>query len=717
MRPPNKTILAVAASIALIQLGAAMPMTTHGQSADSTADAKAKRRPTTLDAVVVSATRTNQAIRDVPANVVVLGADIIATSAAKTVSDLLRIIPGYTMKDFQSTLVSHPSRQAPALRGLGGTSASRTLVLLDGIPINEPFAGWMHWSRIPLAFVRQAEVVRGGGSVVWGDRALGGVINLITAEPRANSLSLTAAGGSFSTVRTSAVATVRRDRLGLLLAGDYSETDGYLTVRPNLRSAIDTKADSRAKVFYGKALYDVTPLLQLHLGGSYLDDYRHNGTVLRDDATTIGDVRGGLRLVTRDGSVWTANAYTSRQNFTQLFTSESADRSTETPSLDQFDVPATAHGAQIQWSRQALGRHQLSAGGDLSFVDGEVNEDFNYQQGKFIRRRHVAGQQMLTGGYIEDALTLSERWRLLASVRYDSWQNRSAIRTERDIIADRLLLDTSYARTTRSRVSSSLGVRHQTSSALSFRGSAYSSFRAPTLNELYKPFREPGNVLVEGNPKLSAERLLGVDLGADYAFSPAMLIRATGFWNRIHDPILDVTVELAGSTGRQIAPCGFVPAGGVCRNRRNLDEFRTLGVEAEIEARPHRFWTLRGSYLWNPTKITKAEAQPALVGKAARGTAKQQYMAMAAFDNPDLLDFNVTTRYVGSRFEDDLSVLGIEPFYVTDIKVGRRLVRRTHAFVSVENVFDREYTVTRASNGFERVGGPRFIEGGVQVRF
>ena len=153
------------------------------------------RKPTVLDAAIITATRVTQVVREVPANVAVLGAPEIQRTAARTVSDFLRVIPGYTTKDYQSSVVSHPSRQAPALRGLGGTSASRTLVLLDGVPMNEPFAGWVFWPRVPLALIKQAEVVRGGGAGVWGDRALGGVINLITDDPRENTLTLAQTSG------------------------------------------------------------------------------------------------------------------------------------------------------------------------------------------------------------------------------------------------------------------------------------------------------------------------------------------------------------------------------------------------------------------------------------------------------------------------------------------------------------------------------------------
>lgn len=680
-------------------------------------DTTTAKKPTMLDAQVITATRVTQVVREVPANIAVLGTAEIQRSAARTVSDFLRVIPGYTTKDYQSSIVSHPSRQAPALRGLGGTSASRTLVLLDGVPMNEPFAGWVFWPRVPLALVKQAEVVRGGGAGVWGDRALGGVINLITDEPRENSLTLTQTTGSFGAMRSSGIATAKYERLGVLFAGEYFDTDGYINVPSDVRTAVDQKVDSRNTAFFGKVMYDATPSLRLFVGGNYMDDFRHNGTVLRQNSTTLRDMRGGLRLLTPDGGLITATSYFGSSGYENYFTNDSPDRSSEIPSLNQFAVPAHNAGAQVQWSKELSSVHRLTLGTDLSWVDGEVNEDFNWQQTSFASRRRVFGEQRLSGVYVQDALSLGTRWRVLANVRHDRFRNQSARRTERNLRTNAITLDTSYASTSDSRTAYSVGLRHQATQAVGLRASVYSSFRSPTLNELYKPFREAGNIITESNPQLKPESLRGIDIGADLQLGSSVTARVTGFSSVVKDPALEVTLALAGATGRTIAPCGFVPAGGTCRRRENIEEFRTSGIETEIEARPSRYWTLGASYSWNPTEITKAPTQQQLVGKVARGTAKNQATLLVGFDNPAIVSVNLTTRYVGKRFDDDVNVLELGAFTVADVRVARRLTSSANAFVTIENIFDREYPATRAANGFVRIGGPRFIEGGLQYRW
>jgi outer membrane cobalamin receptor len=155
----SATLLA-AAPLAL----GAQESTAHAQQRGDSAQAEA--RP--LDAVVVSATRTEQALKSLPAHVVVLDATKLTSSAAQTVPDLLRSVPGFTTRDFQSALVAGPSQSIVSFRGLGGSSAGRALVLLDGIPAGDPFSGWLDWGRIPLLLLQSAEIVRGGSSTVWG---------------------------------------------------------------------------------------------------------------------------------------------------------------------------------------------------------------------------------------------------------------------------------------------------------------------------------------------------------------------------------------------------------------------------------------------------------------------------------------------------------------------------------------------------------------------
>ncbi len=695
--------------------GCALVATSAGAQQHDVRTSIDSTRPAVLQAAVVTATRTAQTVQSVPQSVAVFDARAIEASAAKSVADFLRVVPGFSLRDYQGALISHPSRHAPTMRGLGGgSSSSKILVLLDGVPLNDPFAGWVHWSRAPMALLGRAEVVRGGGSGVWGDRALGGVVNLITAEPRQNDLQLSLSGGTHGTARSGGSATVRREKLSLQLAGDYTTTDGYIVVPSDLRGPIDTPSGARDIVGYAKARYDFTPLVSAFVSGNLLDEQRDNATPLRVNDTDAAELRGGLQWITEGGSRVMANVFANKLTHQHFFTTESLDRETETPSLNQH-TPATSAGAQASWGREIL-RHQISAGVDLSLIEGIVNEDQAFSNDRFTRHRRVEGKQALWGAYVQDAFDITSRARLLASLRYDTRRTHDSRREESDIVNDRVLLDTLYGDIRESRVSYNLGLRVQATEAVAFRASNYTAFRSPTLNELFKPFREAGNSIVEANPSLDTERLTGYEAGVDVTAGRAV-VRLTAFHTRIHDPIFELTVEAAGSTGRVIAPCGFVPAGGTCRQRRNVDLVESRGLEAELDLQVTRDLALRGSYGFNPTEVLRAASQPELVGKEARASARNSYTLTAAYDRPTLANVAVTVRSASRRFEDDLNRLDLESFVVADVHASKAVARQARLFVGVENVFDSEYPISRANSGLVRMGGPRMIEGGIRYHW
>ena len=114
-----------------------------------------------MDAIVITPNRVEQKRSDVAANVTVLTRQDLESSASQTLDDFLRQVPGFSLFRRSSSLAAAPSTQGVSLRGMGPTATSRALVLLDGVPLNDPFGGWVYWSRIPLESIDRVEVVRG----------------------------------------------------------------------------------------------------------------------------------------------------------------------------------------------------------------------------------------------------------------------------------------------------------------------------------------------------------------------------------------------------------------------------------------------------------------------------------------------------------------------------------------------------------------------------
>lgn len=703
---PNPTSLPLAflATLAVTSLAA-------GQQPSDTA--KTGRRTTRLDELVTTATRTTQTVSSNPFSVTAVTKADLATTSAATVPNMLWRLPGFSLRDYQSSLIqSQTVRAVPSFRGLSGSSAGRTLVLLDGVPVNESFSGRINWNRVPLSLVDRIEVVRGGGSMLWGSRALGGVINILTANPVRTGIGVVAEGGRFGTYRGSVDGSLRNQKLSGSVSADWSGTDGVITVRKDQIGAADYPVGGESKVAFGKLAYDFSPGLTAYLSGNYLDHDSRGPTTLSKGSYEVGELRGGARVVTSGGAIFHFAGYLNEFDHRSLRTTISGDRETIEPNGYQ-NIPARSLGGSLQWSRTVSARHRLTAGVDLARTDGSIIEGTDFQNGQVTLERRMTGNQLLGGAFIQDHLTLPGQWRLLAGLRLDGVRNYGGHRTDTDLINDAVTSDTGYPARTFTRLNYSLGVRHVLSPALSWRGAFYGAFRAPTLFEIYQTNFSSRGSMTAANERLRPERLIGVEAGADLELGGNFLARTTLFWNRVADAIVDYTIGTATTSGEVIEPCGPLPRNQVCRQRRNVGSLRSAGLESELEFHPAPRWSLWAGYSFNPTRISSPGQ--AIDGKVARAAVRHAGTAMVTYDNPDLISATLEGRYVGSRSDDDLDTIRLESFFVTGLKVSRRVWSQSSFYVRVENLFDTEYPITQAANGLVEVGAPRWVTVGMRA--
>jgi iron complex outermembrane receptor protein len=216
------------------------------------------RPPASLPEVVVTGTRTAEEIQNIPASISVITAADIQRSNAKTAADLLRREEGVVVRD----LLGNGKAAQVDLRGFGESASSNTLVLVDGRRTNEIDLSGVDWAQIPVEQIERIEVLRGPGSVLYGDNATAGVINIITKSPSGK---LNAGGGialgSYDRYRVDAQAGAGFGRTAFSFYGSHEDSDGY---RDN--------NDYRADDFGGKVLWDATDRIRLNLSGSYHED-------------------------------------------------------------------------------------------------------------------------------------------------------------------------------------------------------------------------------------------------------------------------------------------------------------------------------------------------------------------------------------------------------------------------------------------------------------
>jgi outer membrane receptor protein involved in Fe transport len=234
---------------------------------------------------------------------------------------------------------------------------------------------------------------------------------------------------------------------------------------------------------------------------------------------------------------------------------------------------------------------------------------------------------------------------------------------------------------------------------LAIRASGGRGFRAPTLNELYRPF-QVGTVLTLANETLTAERLWGAEAGVEVSPSPLFVMRLTGFWNRLANAVSNATLP--------------APVDGALRQRQNLGVASIAGAETSLEARLSPSWIAVLGYTWVDARVTEAADNVALIGKRLAQDPEHRGAAGATFDDPRILTASLQIRVSGPQYEDDLNALPMGGYAVVDASASRRLAWGFEVFGAVENLFNRRYLVGRA--GIDTYGQPFTVRGGLRLR-
>lgn len=667
------------------------------QTADSTSTYE-------LEDLVVTATRADLPRSEVPGQITLLTASQIHNAPSTTTDDVLRGIPAFSLFRRTSSDVGHPTTQGVNLRGIGGSGASRSLVLLDGFPLNDPFGGWVYWSRIRPRSIRRIEVLRGGGAHLWGNYALGGVIQLLTREP--DGIGLSIAGGNGETWSIDGQLGKRFPTGSINFEFGHYDTGGYPVVRRDQRGAIDISASSRStsaairltKTASGGKAFNVR-------SGFFLED-RVNGTPLTDNRTVGGNVAATFRAPLARGQ-WTSRAFVQLQRFESRFSSQAGDRSIENPALDQYRVPSWATGISIEALQTFANRHLFTFGVDGRVHSGETNERFRFLDGAFIREREAGGEQWLVGGYIQDAIDLNDRVRLTLGTRIDWWASRSGRRHERNL-TDRSPFRTEDPANRSTGTFSPKGALHlRLAKDVRAWTSLYRTFRGPTINELYRPFRVR-NDITEASASLEIERLIGWETGLRYEGREASL-QGSIFWNRVSDLILNRRI---GDGPGVVSPCGFVPGGGSCSQRYNIDRVNVRGIELEASLRLAGSLTMSGAYTFSHGRIARAQFDPGLEGNRLPQVPDHR-ISVGLWGRADRLHGVLRLRWTGSQFEDQMNTRSLSSYATLEGSIAFRLSPFIEATLQAENLLDRTYSVGLNAAGLETIGKPRRVTLGI----
>lgn len=606
-------------------------------------------------------------------------------TASGRIEDALSSVAGFQQFRRSDSRASNPSAQGVTLRALGGNATSRSLVLLDGVPMADPFFGHIPLSALAPERLASVRVTKGGGAGAFGAGAVAGSIELTSASAR--DLGLLNAQGLVDDRGDSELSATLAPTVGkgfVVASGRWDRGPGFWTTPVAQR---DPVASVKARYeSWSAGLRYVTPLapdVELQVRGLAFDDNRTLRFAGADTGTNGQD--GSVRLVGRGRWQFDVLGYVQSRNFYNTVISATTFK----PTVAQLSTPATGAGGKLEVRPPVDAAHVLRLGADWRLASGHTNED-SYRLGVVSGHRRAGGTNRDLGLYAEDDWTLGAVV-LTGGLRADRWSVNSGM-LQISNLAGTLTTDKTYPAQSGWAVSGRGGAVIHALHQLDLRAAAYSTLRQPTLNELYRTFTV-FPITTQANPALGNERLVGFEGGLDWRPVKAVTLSLTGFDNTVRHAIANVTID------------------ATTRQRQNVNAIHARGIEASARAALGRF-SLAGSVSYTDAKV-EAPGQ-AFDGKRPSQTPRWAANANATWHPATDWTVALTLRHVGLQYEDDLQTDALKAATTLDAFAQVPLKGPFSLILRGENLFDAT-VVTRNAGGSMDIGTPRTLWAGLRI--
>ena len=655
------------------------------------------------ETVTVTAEHLPQAVGQAGYSTVSLSEDAIA--GFDQLDAALEQVPGFSLFRRSTSLNANPTTQGVTLRAIAPSAASRALVLLDGVPLNDPFGGWVIWSAVPDEDIGGATIIRGAGSGPYGSGALTGTVLLSERNDTDGLSQADVSGGNLDTFRAGASGGAEIGPVKLFASGEAEHSNGWLAVEPDERGA----ADDRVRYNSGSATLrgetDLGDGVTMTARGGYYDLLQGAGLV-GAEATAEGETASLTiaRAIEDDDIGWRLQSWLIHSNLSNISVSTTntlaLPQSATTPADDQYATPALGWGMNAAALGES-GAFQWEAGADLRDDSGESRELYSFSKTlqQYLDARRSGGQLVIAGVYGEASYD-AKPWLFTLGLRGDYWATSQGHLEQSVLSSGVATLDDDFAGRDGTVPSGRAALRREFDDGEFLRVAAYSDFRVPTLNELYRPFRV-GNVVTNENPDLTPEKLYGVEAGWGGTTSFANW-SLTGFWNKLHDAVENVTIPLSNCA----------PGTGTCERRENVPDIDALGLEADISEPLTSALSLRQALSWTDARVHGGADDPALTGKRPAQAPGAVATAGAVWSPIEVLTFETDMRWVGAQYEDDLNTIKLGSALTLGFRVDWRVRDGVSLFGKIDNALDAK-VATGNTTGVINIGEPRVFEIGV----
>lgn len=578
-----------------------------------------------LDEVVVTATKTAKKIKDVPASVSVITAEDLEKANVKTLDQALHYIPGMYVKESEGMMGTKIS--------LRGMSQSEVLVLMDGIPLNNGYAGGANWGNIPIGMIDRVEVIKGSFSSLYGTNAMGGVINIITKTASENRTIVKGGFGGNGTSSGSFFNSGQSDdkKFRYFINYDKRNVDGYVNQPEQIPGGNrygEFSTDNENKAI--KLIYDFSDKERLSLLRSE-SDYKYG---YYDGGKDKGQRKlelTGINYEKKLDATKELKMHFGEQNYKQYW--QIANGVTPSPN------PVKTKEGEISLNWAANPKHLLTFG-------VATREDKGSQYNSAGKMTATATAKT-NAAYFQDEITVDRKSTLYLGARYDDWQTSDTVKNGK-----------AQADKSASSVSPKVSFDYKADDKVTLYASAGRSFNSPTLMRVALDY-----TTVLSNPDLEPEKLTSYEIGARLSANSNTTTKLAVFKNNVN--------LIYQSSGKW-----------------QQDDAEILGFEAEVN---HKFSPgLTGfiNYTYNDTEFTSNKNGHK--GKRIM-TVPMDTLTFGLTNVKDKWTTNLQGRYISTAYEDTENTAGFMGHFVADVKFNYAMNKDTSVSLAVDNIFDRKY--------------------------
>ncbi len=649
-----------------------------------------------LGTVVVTATRSRREVYDIPLRINVIEKEKVEAIPALSADDYLRALPGISVSRGTSILGS----ATVSMRGMGN-EAGRTLVMLDGVPVNKTDGGSVNWNAINPEDIEQVEVMKGPGSSIHGGNAMGGVINLISPTPTAKLQGIAGQSyGTFETANSQVMVSGRQNDFFWGVNGRYRMSDGYITTPADEIDEFSIPSFLDEYQLSGRGGYFFNPNHMVEFSTAYYTGQRGTGANFtgfgfenEEFAAQEGayneyssfNGRFSYRGSFENGSQLNISMYGQRENYQRIRENVRNDV------FSRYDVESIRDdlGFLSSYTLNLGTSHTLTTGIDLRHgaVDGAdiylTTTDQVYNLGKMNQ----------LGIYLQDEISFGNTpWSILAGLRFDHANFYDGAFLVEDPTDETSFLqeftgdleDASF-----SALSPRLSVQYHLPENFRIYAGFSRGFRAPVLDDMCRTGRISGGMKL-ANPNLQPEYLDNFEIGGDVFIGEKLTLSPAIFYAQGTDYHSYIATGDSLMLNNRMRPI---------RIKDNIGRVNISGTELGANYRISSGLNWIVSYSYTDTEIKEFRVfdpneDENLEGKELVYQPRNQFHTSVSWRNP-FVNFFVSFNHKGSQWLNDVNTQEIEAFNYIDLHVWRELFRGLSVAIKVHNLLDQDFVDSR----------------------